>query len=375
MYNATSARDNAGSAWRKSTATNLLTVAAVAACLTYFSYNIYSELGAKGINIGFGFLTQPTRWDVSVSFVSQNSGDPYWYTFVVGFINTLALAAVVVVSSTILGVVMGLVRSIGSRPLKIYASIFTSVFRNLPLPLLIFFFYAAFIRLPAPRSAHELGGVFFLSNRGLTMPTLVLPYESAVLLVLLAATLVLASFRLLFPRQRNAVRLFCCGAIALVLIANLLLGNYSVPVLEGLRFRGGTTFPAEFATLVVAITCFGGAYIGEVIRGGIEAVPPGQIEAARSLGLRSQPIFWLVVMPQALPSIVPPLGNQYLFLVRATTLGVAVGYAEFFMITSTTINQTGQSIEVLFLLMATFLVLNLTMTGAINYLNRVVSFR
>jgi ABC-type amino acid transport system permease subunit len=147
-----------------------------------------------------------------------------------------------------------------------------------------------------------------------------------------------------------------------------------IPKLNGFRFDGGVTLSSEFTALLVAIVFFGSSYIAECIRGGVESVPRGQVDAAHALGLTKRQAFWLIILREALPNIIPPLGNQYLFLVRATTLGVAVGYADLFMVASTAINQTGRSIEILVFVAAIFLVINYLMTVAINLVNKSVSF-
>jgi len=174
---------------------------------------------------------------------------------------------------------------------------------------------------------------------------------------------------------RLRLTVYAAGAVALVYIAHQLLGApesplFSVPQLKGLRFHGGLTIPVELAAMVIAIVLYGGAYIAEVVHGGLREVPRGLLEAGRALGLSNRVLWFKVKLPSALAAIIPPLGNQWIFLMKATTVGVAIGFSDLFMIVSTSITQSGQTLELIGILMAAFLLINFSLARLINFLNR-----
>ena len=260
--------------------------------------------------------------------------------------------------------------------LNILGTVFVETFRNVPLILQIIFWYAILTHLPSPRGAIDLAGVGFLSNRGADAAR---------------ARLVGGGFAADRTRggpcrlRRAQVRaggerpLMNRGLLPLALVALavalLFLGRdpdlplVSLPELQGLRFVGGVTMKPEFAALFIGITAFGGAYIGEIVRGGFLSVDKGRLEAARALGLSGWHVNRFVRIPLAVRAMLPALTNQYVWLMKATTLGVAIGYPDYFMVVSTSINQAGQAIELLLLLMGGFLLINYTISGIMNWIN------
>ena len=341
----------------------------------------------QGIVSGFGFLSKSTGWDINFSLFPVSAGDPYWWFFVNGVINTLFLGAFGLVLATMVGALVGIARTSSNEPAQLLGRTYVDFFRNIPLILQVIFWYAVFTRLPAPRNAMEFGGML-LSNRGFYMPWLNVsaPAILGSALCLAAAVAVPLwlgrSERLATPPERRLpLKLGAAAFFLAAATAALWLGRASgqpildPPVLQGLNARGGLRVPPEFTALLVAMGIYGGAYIGEIVRGGFKAVGRGQVEAAQSLGLSPWRTFMLVRLPLALRAMLQILANQYVGLIKATTMGIVVGFADFFMITAVTINHSGQTLEAIFILMAGFLVINLTIAAIFNRLNRAIALK
>lgn len=333
-----------------------------------------TNLSAMGISSGFGFLDRSTGWSYSFSLVERSIDDPYRWTLFVGFLNTLFLGAVSIVLATLLGFAVGAARDARNFALNTTATLFVQLFRNIPLILQLVFWYAILIHMPGPRQAMSFLDLAFLSNRGLYTPALTLPPLAS--LAALAFAIVSVTVVAKAARQGLAKRFFLWLAANCVLLTVLVLVTgtddgaiFSVPALTGLRFTGGITIPVELVAMIIAIVLYGAAYIAEVVKGGLRAVPKGLIEAGRSLGLSERAIWFKITMPMALRSIIPPLGNQWIFLMKATTIGVAIGFSDLFMIVSTSITQSGQTLELIGILMAAFLLINFTLAQMINLLN------
>ncbi|RWO45564.1 MAG: ABC transporter permease subunit [Mesorhizobium sp.] len=345
------------------------------------------NLAAQGITSGFDFLFKSTGWDLNFSLLPATANDPYWWYFLIGIINTLFLGTVGLTLATIVGTIVGLARTSSNELARLLGRTYVDIFRNIPLILQVFFWYAVITHLPTPRAAHE-GWGFLLTSRGLYIP---FPNVSSAALA--AATLaVIAAIalpiwlgrtsRLSLPvGQRGGIQLagtaaaLACAAI--ILVAGRLADSplLDFPALQGLNLRGGLRIPPEFATLAIAIAIYGGSYIAEIVRGGFKAVGKGQVEAALSLGLGPWRVFMLVRLPLALRAMLPILANQYVWLMKATTMGIAVGFTDFFMIVALTINHSGQTIEAIGILMAGFLVINLSLAAIFNRINKAIALK
>ncbi len=345
------------------------------------------NLAEQGITSGFDFLFKSTGWDVNFSLLPATANDPYWWYFLIGIINTLFLGSVGLILATIVGTIVGLARTSSNELARLLGRTYVDIFRNIPLILQVFFWYAIITHLPAPRSAHEAWG-FLLSSRGLYVPV---PNVSDTALA--AATLaVIAAIalpiwlgntaRLSQPiGQRRTIQL-ASAAVALALAAIILaLGHLpglpllDFPALQGLNLRGGLRISPEFSALAVAIAIYGGSYIAEIVRGGFKAVGKGQVEAALSLGLSPWRVFMLGRVPLALRAMLPILANQYVWLMKATTMGIAVGFTDFFMIVALTINHSGQTLEAIGILMAGFLTINLSLAAMFNRVNKAIALK
>ncbi|WP_165390270.1 ABC transporter permease subunit [Thalassococcus sp. S3] len=332
-----------------------------------------TNLSALGITSGFGFLDRSTGWSYSFSLLERNIDDSYARTLTIGFLNTLFVGGVSIILATILGFIVGTARDMRNLALASAANVFVQIFRNIPLILQAVFWYAIMIHMPGPRQAYSLGEAAFLSNRGLMLPTLNLSLGAAAILLL--TSLALAAF--LVWRKTSLMRalaLWIAGVLALAIASAITLVPadetiFSVPELRGLRFVGGLTVSIELVAMIVSIVLYGSAYIAEVVRGGLKEVPKGLVEAGQALGLSPASIWSRIKLPMALRTIIPPLGNQWIFIMKATTIGVAIGFSDLFYIVSTSITQSGQTLELIAILMGAFLLINFTLAQFVNWLN------
>ncbi|MEX0307415.1 MAG: ABC transporter permease subunit [Ruegeria sp.] len=331
------------------------------------------NLNALGLASGFGFLERSTGWSYSFSLIDRDINDSYARTLTIGFLNTVFLGFLAIVLSTIFGFLIGTFRDARNPAMKTAATVYIQTFRNIPLILQGIFWYAVVIHLPGPRQAMNLGEAIFLSNRGLMIPLLnvSLTVVLVMVLVLIAAAFYLS--RMKISLAKIALALIGLGFFMVLIATGLTVpageGAISWPALKGLRFEGGLTISPELLVMIIAITLYGSAYIAEVVRGGLAEVPKGLIEAGEALGLTQRAIWARIKMPMALRTIIPPLGNQWIFIMKATTIGVAIGFSDLFYIVSTSITQSGQTLELIAILMGAFLLVNFSIAQFINWLN------
>lgn len=333
-----------------------------------------TNLNALGITGGYAFLERATGWSYSFSLLPRSVDDTYLRTLTIGFVNTLFLGTLCIVLSTIVGFIVGSIRDSSNLAFQTIASVYVQLFRNLPLILQLVFWYAVFIHLPGQRQAYSLGDAVFFSNRGLMLPSLNISGQMALIVLLGSIALGVV---LLFARMPavRALGVWAAGT-ALAITASVLVfvpeGEpvVSVPALKGLRFEGGMQMTIELVAMIVAIVLYSSAYIAEVVRGGLAEVPRGLVEAGHALGLRNRTIWSRIKLPMALRSIVPPLGNQWIFVMKATTIGVAIGFSDLFMIVSTSLTQTGQTLELIAILMGAFVLINFALAQLVDLINR-----
>ena len=363
---------------------------ALVIAVVWFGYeivdNAITNLARQNIATGFRFLNNTAGFGIvstlgtwAVGYIEASS---YGAAFLVGLINTLAVAIIGIVLATVLGFIVGIARLSPNWLISRLAAGYVELLRNIPLLLQIFFWYFAVLRsLPTPRQSLDLGTGIFLNSRGLFMP-LAVP-EEGLGTTLWAFVLGCAGAYALgrWARRRQAATgeqfpLFWTSAgliVVLPLIVFLLSGaplSFEYPELGGFNFRGGMVIIPEFVSLVAALALYTAAFIAEVVRAGILAVSHGQTEAARALGLRPGHILRLVVIPQAMRVIIPPLTNQYLNLTKNSSLAVAIAYPDLVSaFAGTTLNQTGQAVEVLLITMAVYLILSLLTSAFMNWYN------
>lgn len=363
-------------------------VAALIALILGAALTARANLAAQGLTSGFGFLWKATGWEMNFTLLPATTADPYWWYLVLGLMNTLFMGVIGLVGASALGLVVGLMRSGRNPAARLLGTIYIEIFRNLPLILQLFFWYAMANALPAPRQSIGFAGAL-INARGIYLPGLTVgpgTVALAVLALVVAAGLVvwlLTARR--FPRMEPA-RLHSMalglGAAGLAVAALTLVAGHDPaqpwitrPELAGLKIDGGFRIQPEFYALAIAIMTYGAAYVGEIVRGGFKAVGRGQMEAAAALGLSPWQVFSRVRMPLAFRAMLPILINQYVWLIKATTLGIAVGFSDFFMVIASSINHSGQTFEFIAILMGGFLLINFSLAAVLNRLNRAISLK
>jgi general L-amino acid transport system permease protein len=344
--------------------------------------NVRGNLETQHIAAGFGFLTNNAGFDVNQSLISYNQSDTYARVFVVGLLNTLLVSVIGIFFATLIGFLVGLGRLSPNWLLSRIAGGYVELLRNIPLLFQILFWYLAVLgALPSPRQSISLFGIIFLSNRGLVVPTPIpqAGWEAAAIALVIAiiASLLLRFYarRLLF-RTGQIMRIWPAIVgmlIGLPLLASLIFGapvSFEMPVLKGFNFAGGSRIIPEFVALTLALSTYTGAFIAEVVRGGVLAVHKGQMEAGSSLGLSRGATLRLIVVPQALRVILPPLTNQYLNLTKNSSLAVAIGYPDLVSVfAGTSLNQTGQAIEIIAITMGVYLLISLITSVIMSFYN------
>jgi general L-amino acid transport system permease protein len=341
-----------------------------------------TNLAQRGIPSGFGFLSQEAGFEIGEG-ITYSPADTYGRAFLVGVVNTLRVAALGIVMATLLGIVAGVARLASNWLVSKIASTYIEIIRNTPLLVQLFFWYFAVVfNLPRVRDSVALPGSIFINRRGVSLPA---PSPSAAfgdwliaLLLALMAAAVVWTWRTRRMRDRPAASY--AGPLALLAFGGVLAGAgfavgaspvvFERPELQGLNFSGGIRFTPEFFALLLGLVVYTGAFIAEIVRGGILAVPRGQVEAAQAIGLNSMQTLRLVVFPQALRVIIPPLTSQYLNLTKNSSLAVAIGYPDLFAVGKTIQNQTGRPVPVIIIIMGTYLAFSLLTSLFMNSYNR-----
>jgi general L-amino acid transport system permease protein len=361
-------------------ALQILFVAALAWIAYEIVANARANLEAQRITSGFGFLANTAGFDVSQALIPYSGSDTYTRVFFVGLLNTLLVAVIGIFFATIIGFLVGLGRLSPNWLLSRVAGAYVELVRNLPLLFQILFWYLAVLStLPNPRQSISLFGSFFLSNRGFVIPKPIghegLSAFVIAIVIAIAASLALRSYarRLLFQSGKLLrVWPYVLGLlIGLPLLTALVFGKpvtFEIPELKGFNFSGGSRVIPEFVALTVALSTYTAAFIAEIVRAGVLSVHKGQMEAGSSLGLSRGSTLRLVVVPQALRVILPPLTNQYLNLTKNSSLAVGIGYPDLFSVfAGTTLSQTGQAIEIIAITMGVYLLISLVTSAIMSF--------
>ncbi|WP_150912952.1 amino acid ABC transporter permease [Marinobacter halotolerans] len=350
--------------------------------------NTLTNMQSRGISTGFGFLEETAGFGIIMSLVPYDATMTYGRTFVVGLMNTLLVSAMGIVTATILGFIIGVARLSSNWLVAKLALVYIEVIRNIPLLLQIFFWYFAVLgSLPSPRQSVEVAGSLFLNNRGLYLPEPI-PQEGFGLVwgsILVAIVAVVGLSKWAKKRQLATGEIFPTFRVGLAIVvvlpvlAYLAAGSpmtWDMPALKGFNFGGGITIIPELAALWVALSLYTASFIAEIVRSGILSVSKGQTEAAKALGLPNGRILRLVVIPQAMRVIIPPLTSQYLNLTKNSSLATAIGYPDLVAVfMGTTLNQTGQAVEVVAITMAVYLTISLLISLFMNIYNRAVAIK
>ncbi|AUL17291.1 amino acid ABC transporter permease [Bordetella bronchiseptica] len=343
--------------------------------------NTLHNLSVRNIATGFGFLDREAGFAIGETPIAYSPSDTYGRAILVGVLNTLRVAVIGIVLATLLGTLIGIGRLSKNWLVARLTSIYVEVMRNVPLLLQLFFWYALITEnMPGPRQAHNpLPGVF-ISNRGVRVPSLegnALDWMLGGLALAIVAIIVLGHWGR--KRQEATGRIFPLGRAAIALLIGLPIVGWlasgaslalDMPALKGFNFQGGLNMSPEFAALLAGLVIYTSAFVAEVVRSGIQAVNQGQWEAAGSLGLRRAQVLRLVVLPQALRVIIPPMTSQYLNLTKNSSLAVAIGYPDIVSVVNTTLNQTGQAIEGILIIMGAYLTVSLTISIFMNWYNK-----
>jgi general L-amino acid transport system permease protein len=354
--------------------------------LLYFFYAIVSNtltnMEASGIKSGFGFLSTAAGYDILMSLISFESTDSYLKVFIVGFLNTILVSAIGIFFATILGFIFGVAYFSKNWLVRVISTAYVEIFRNIPLLLQVFFWYFAVLAaLPGPRNSLSFGEAIFLNVRGLFTPKLVGGDGSTLVYVALGVAVVGIFVLRSWAKKRQELTgkqfPLLWGSLGLIVGLPLLVALFTglpftvdYPALKGFSFKGGITIIPELMALSLALSVYGGAFIAEAVRAGIQSVPHGQTEAARSIGLKENKIMSLIVVPQAMRVIVPLLNSEYQSLVKNSTLAAAIGYPDLFNVfVGTALNQTGQAIETIFMTIIVYFVLNMMISFLMNRFN------
>lgn len=359
-----------------------ITLCMVGLLAYYLISNTLHNLKKQNIATGLGFLHKASSFEIGESLIRYSAASTYGRALIVGALNTLYVSFIGIIITIILGTFIGVARLSTNWLLSKLAAIFIEVFQDIPVLLQLFFWYSLFYTtLPTPRHAlHPLPGLL-LCNRGVTftVPKADPAHGYMAIAFLAGCVIVYLIRRWAKKRQEQTGQLFPIFRVSAVILLGLPLATWwlagaptalSAPKLVGFNFTGGLTFSPEFISLLLGLVLYTAAFVAEVVRAGIQSVSKGQTEAAMALGLRPGMVLNLVILPQALRVIIPPLTSQMLNLTKNSTLAVAIGYPDFVSVANTTINQTGQAIEGVALIMVLYLIFSLLTSVIMNWYNK-----
>ncbi len=371
------------SAWLRGVILQVVAVAGLLALIAYLVHNTTRNLAKLGIASGFDFMGEVSGFDIGVTLVPYSLTSTYGRAFLVGLLNTLLVSAVGIVLATLLGFVLGVLRLSRNWLVARLATVYVEGVRNVPLLLqIVFWYFGVLAAMPALRDSIAIADAVFINNRGVYGPRPIFEpgFEAVPIAFVLGLAGAVALARWARRRQEATGRQFPSFRAGLALVVALPLATaaavgfpltWEYPELTGFNFKGGVAILPEFIALLLALTLYTAAFIGEIVRAGIQSVSRGQSEAAHALGLRPWITLRKVVIPQALRVIIPPLTSQYLNLTKNSTLAVAIGYPDLVSVfTGTVLNQTGQAVEVILITMLVYGSISLLISLFMNWYNR-----
>ena len=384
--------ENFGASRIKYYSPQFICLSVVVLIFLFFTFNAQMNMENRGIDFGFGFLTQEASFDMQFSLMDYDGQDPYWWAYVVALLNTLLVAVLGIIFCTIIGVIVGIARLSPNFLIRNSAAWYVEFFRNIPLLLQIFFWYYAALRaLPLPQDASPLFGVTYLTIKGYYMPAFIWNNLNIFLYSILAAIIAIIFIRYYANKLRDnegkQIPVFYISLIILFLLPALtfLAGgvslNFEIPVLKQLSatsfiYDGGIAVPPELIALTLALSLYTATFVAECVRAGIQGISKGQKEAAASLGLTPNQVLKLVIMPQALRIIIPPTTNQYLNLTKNSSLAAAIAYPDLVLVfAGTALMQTGRAIEIVSITMLTYLSISLAIAALMNWYNKLIEIK
>lgn len=351
----------------------------------YLISNVQNNMAKQSIASGFDFLEKEAAFEIGETLIEYSAADNYGRALVVGVLNTLKVSLIGMVLTTILGTIVGISTLSSNWFLSKLGTAYVELFQNIPVLLQLFFFYALFYEaFPGPRQAlNPIAGVF-ISNRGVefTVPADHYAWTYVVIGFFAACILAFVQARWARKRQERTGQQFPSFWLGLGLLVSIPLliwavcgapTELDVPALKGFNFKGGQNISPEFSALLFGLVLYTASFIAQIVRAGIQSISHGQTEAAMSIGLKSKHVLSLVILPQAMRVIVPPLTSQLLNLTKNSSLAVAIGYPDFVQVAGTTINQTGQAVEGVALMMLVYLTLSLLTSAFMNWYNKKIA--
>ena len=370
----------------------LITLAVVVLIFGFFTYNAQINMDNRGIEFGYGFLSQESSFDVQFSLIEYDGSHSYARAYLVGLLNTLLVAFLGIVISTVIGVVVGIARLSPNYLIERSAAFYVEFFRNIPLLLQIFFWYFAALRaLPLPQDTEAMFGVFYLTIKGFFMPRFI--WENldvlfySIVAVVISIIVIRNYAKKLQENQGKQLPVFSISIglfIVLPLLTFLFGGvslSFEIPILKQLSttsfvYKGGLGIPPELIALTLALALYTATFIAECVRAGIQGISKGQKEAAASIGLTPNQVLKLVIMPQALRIIIPPTTNQYLNLTKNSSLAAAIAYPDLVLVfAGTALMQTGRAIEIVSITMLTYLSISLSISLLMNWYNKKIAIK
>ena len=384
--------ENFGTTRIKYYSPQFLCLSLVVLIFLFFTFNAQINMENRGIDFGFSFLQQEASFDMQFSLMDYDGQDPYWWAYVVALLNTLLVAFLGIIFCTIIGVIVGIARLSPNFLIRNTAAWYVEFFRNIPLLLQIFFWYYAALRaLPLPQDASPLFGVTYLTIKGYYMPAFLWNNLNVFVYSVIAAIISIIIIRYYAVKLRDTegkqLPVFYISIIILLVLPALtfLLGgvslNFEIPVLKQLSatsyiYDGGIAVPPELIALTLALSLYTATFVAECVRAGIQGISKGQKEAAASLGLNTNQVLKLVIMPQALRIIIPPTTNQYLNLTKNSSLAAAIAYPDLVLVfAGTALMQTGRAIEIVSITMLTYLSISLAIAALMNWYNKLIEIK
>lgn len=355
--------------------------------VNYLITNTAANLEARGMSAGFGFLESTAGFSIAWSIVDYQAGDTYFHVYLVGIANTLLVSFFAVIACTLLGFVVGVMRLSKNFLVAQLASAYVEFMRNVPLLLQILFWFTLSAALPRPRDSLGWGDMFFLNNRGLYMPAPI-PQEGFMTVVIAAVLGIVIAYAIaVWAKKRQMATgerfpAFWTGlgiVLGLPIVTFLAMGSpltFEYPELKGFNYRGGADVPRAFCALLFALVLYHTVFMAEAVRAGILSVSHGQTEASYALGLKPSWTLRLVVIPQAMRAVVPPMISNWMNVVKNSSLAIAIGYPDLVAVfMQTSLNQSGHAIEIVAMVMVFYMTVSLTISAALNYYNKLVQIK